>query len=381
MLRLKNDIKKNRFFLAQGIRIIRIRESECPPMDDKTCDVYIVKYTPDYKFLEVTLKAMLTRLCSIANVEFNIDIQIDKIRDEILSDIYTVKYEDSFEYYQEKQKISGWIPRAEWDYERNKPLLPSMVMPFSEKRVHWICPNNKNYKWENTVKSVSLGYGCPKCSDRSQYSTEEWIQKAREVHGGKYDYSKSVYVNSHTPIKIICPRHGDFEQIPGEHLSGKGCKYCAHQAFHPIDSLATLYPDIANEWDYDRNKDTGITPETIGINSVRKFWWHCTNGKPHSFQATIAKRVSGMKCAVCHGKQLSYDTSLAALRPDLCLEWSDKNPLPPSQYSKGSEKKVWWVCSEHRHPDYLTSIYSRACLGTGCPECGKEKSRNNRKKK
>lgn len=82
-----------------------------------------------------------------------------------------------------------------------------------------------------------------------------------------------------------------------------------------------------------------------------------------------------MQCAVCHGKQISYDTSLATLRPDLCLEWSKKNELPPSMYSKGSEKKVWWVCSEHKHPDYLASIYCRVHLGSGCPICGKEKSR------
>lgn len=377
--KLNNDLRKNRFFMSRGIKLIRIRESGCPHIDDGSCEVYIIKYTPDYKFLENVLKTILTNLCHDAGIKRDICIDISRIRDIILSSIYTVKYEDSFEAYQNTQKNSGIQLKAIWDYEKNGKLLPNMVAPFSEKQVYWKCPNDSSHTWRNTVKSVSLGYGCPICSERHRYSTDEWIKKAKEIHGNKFDYSKSVYVKSDAPITIICPIHGEFLQLPYEHLSGKGCKYCANQAFHPLNCLANLYPDIAKQWDFQKNKDTGITPETIGINSTIKFWWHCTNGKSHSFQATIAKRVSGMQCAVCHGKQISYDTSLEVLRPDLCLEWSNKNELPPSMYSKGSEKKVWWICSEHKHPDYLASIYNRVHLGYGCPLCGKEKSRKKKR--
>jgi hypothetical protein len=58
-------------------------------------------------------------------------------------------------------------------------------------------------------------------------STEEFIAKARLVHGDKYDYSKSEYINNRTKVTIICPIHQEFEQIGGEHLKGKGCKHCA----------------------------------------------------------------------------------------------------------------------------------------------------------
>ena len=56
---------------------------------------------------------------------------------------------------------------------------------------------------------------------------EELIEKARKVHGDKYDYSKVEYVNSKTKVCIICPKHGEFWQTPNHHISDKsGCLVC-----------------------------------------------------------------------------------------------------------------------------------------------------------
>ena len=58
-------------------------------------------------------------------------------------------------------------------------------------------------------------------------TTEGFIEKAKYVHGDKYDYSMSKYTNSREKVKIICPKHGIFEQIASNHFSGKGCKKCS----------------------------------------------------------------------------------------------------------------------------------------------------------
>jgi hypothetical protein len=76
------------------------------------------------------------------------------------------------------------------------------------------------------------GSGCPDCAQKMKDDTkrktpEQFIKDATEIHGDKYDYSKVVYINSTTPVIIICPTHGDFEQTPGGHLCG-GCKECAN---------------------------------------------------------------------------------------------------------------------------------------------------------
>ena len=53
-----------------------------------------------------------------------------------------------------------------------------------------------------------------------------FIEKAKQIHGDKYDYSKVNYINNRTKICIICPIHGEFWQRPYSHLQGKGCIYC-----------------------------------------------------------------------------------------------------------------------------------------------------------
>ena len=69
------------------------------------------------------------------------------------------------------------------------------------------------------------GHGCPKCTDNS-LTTEIFIKKANEIHYFKYDYSKSDYKGYDIPLRIICPIHGEFMQKPHYHLSGSGCQEC-----------------------------------------------------------------------------------------------------------------------------------------------------------
>lgn len=71
------------------------------------------------------------------------------------------------------------------------------------------------------------GQGCFKCAvDAKSLTTEKFIKKAREVHVNKYDYSKVNYKNNHAKVPIICPVHGPFQQYPINHLRGHGCKSC-----------------------------------------------------------------------------------------------------------------------------------------------------------
>lgn len=64
-----------------------------------------------------------------------------------------------------------------------------------------------------------------------RYTREEFIQRAKAIHGDKYDYSKVEYKNSETRVCIICPAHGEFWQFPNNHINGKqGCSKCYHES-------------------------------------------------------------------------------------------------------------------------------------------------------
>ena len=368
--RLKKDIEKNQLIFENGISLIRIRESNCIPMSNDKCTIYQYQYSSDYQKLNMLLERLLSDLCNKAGISYNIVIDIDSIRKKIIAELHVLPYKKSFAAYIEKHCNI----KAKWDFVANYPITPEMVQPNSDKRMSWICINNPNHRWDAPVKSISKGYGCDWCAKRHKYSTEEWVEQAKLVHADKYDYSKAKYKNSNTKVLIGCPIHGDFNQRASEHLKGKGCKWCGGQGgFHELNTLAFAYPELAKEWDSNHPGNKSLTPKDVLItDNTNLYWWKCNNGKSHSYYAKISyriKRKSG--CAVCHGKQISYDTSLEFLRPDLVAEWHDGNTIRPNEVSLGSEKVVQWKCSNPEHSIYNASVYNRTHLNSGCPECTK----------
>lgn len=97
----------------------------------------------------------------------------------------------------------------------------------NKTKVCIICPTHGEF-WQ-TPHSHLKGQGCPECvalKGGRKSTTEEFIEKAKQIHGGKYDYSKVKYTNSITKVCIICPEHGEFWQRPTNHLNGNGCILC-----------------------------------------------------------------------------------------------------------------------------------------------------------
>ena len=90
-----------------------------------------------------------------------------------------------------------------------------------------ICPEHG--KFEIEANSHLRGNGCSKCSNNRRLTKDEFIERARKIHGDRYDYSKVVYKNNSTDVCIICPEHGEFWQMPSNHVNGKysqGCPKC-----------------------------------------------------------------------------------------------------------------------------------------------------------
>ncbi|MFF8917463.1 hypothetical protein ACF08M_30185 [Streptomyces sp. NPDC015032] len=92
-------------------------------------------------------------------------------------------------------------------------------------KVTIVCPEHGEFL-QAPVSHVRGGRRCPACVDRS-LTTEEWIERAREIHGDRYDYGYVVYVRSGNKVWITCREHGAFEQQASSHLSGCGCPACS----------------------------------------------------------------------------------------------------------------------------------------------------------
>ena len=110
----------------------------------------------------------------------------------------------------------------------------------NKKKLIIICKTHGEFK--QVAASHIKGSGCKKCYDEfraknkrkikfkdgrgKQLNTHSFILKSKNVHGNLYDYSLTDYVRWNIPVKIICVKHGEFNQIPHGHLSGQGCKKC-----------------------------------------------------------------------------------------------------------------------------------------------------------
>jgi hypothetical protein len=95
----------------------------------------------------------------------------------------------------------------------------------SRTKIKIIC--RKHGVFEQKADSHLTGHKCSKCSIINKSLTQhQFINKSIAIHGKKYDYSESIYVNTKTKIKIKCYKHGIFEQEAGEHLRGSGCGIC-----------------------------------------------------------------------------------------------------------------------------------------------------------
>lgn len=370
--KLDKDIAKTKRIISHGIDLIRIRENGCPQLSVDGCVCIETDDTP--VSLELKLPILLETISKVVHKEFILkDFDFQSILRRLKAEFSTVPYDKSLEAYIEKLKLEGKSLVALWDTEKNRTLTPRHVTTKSAIEVYWLCPNDASHKgWLAPIHSVVNGYGCKVCSNRQRYTTEDWIIEARKIHGDKYDYSQSQYIDASTPIDIICSVHGIFSTPAGQHLAGRGCPYCAGQSFHPKDAVTEAYPELAKEWDIEKNiSEYNVTPDKVSFHDTREFFWHCNFGKSHSYKATLWSRIKKKsKCAVCHGKQISYDTSLAYLDPKLASEWCVENDKTPEEVTPKSDYIALWKCPNPNHPPYKQKVEVRS-RGTGCVYCSR----------
>lgn len=97
-----------------------------------------------------------------------------------------------------------------------------------------ICKKHK-LVFRQSLRAHLSGQGCWKCAGRRYrqhipLTTEIFIKRSRRIHGNKYSYNKTKYINSRTRVKIFCKKHKKiFFQMPSAHLGGKGCLLCGRE--------------------------------------------------------------------------------------------------------------------------------------------------------
>lgn len=263
----------------------------------------------------------------------------------------------------------------EWLVEKNIPLRFADVSAGSHKRVWWRC--GSGHEWQATVKSRAEGSGCPVCANRQVLrgvndlaSTHPWLteQWDKDKNGGLGP--EDVVAGSHRKVWWRCGCGHEWETMIYLRVQGRaGCPYCAGKRIKAGENdLATHYPELAAQWDYERNGE--LKPDEVAPASNRRVWWRCELG--HVWQAMIGSRTQmGSGCPYCKGRRvLEGFNDLASQYPKLALEWYGElnGGLQPNQVTTGSSKRVWWRCEEGHV--WHAAIYSRTgSQKCGCPVC------------
>lgn len=208
---------------------------------------------------------------------------------------------------------------------------------------------------------------------------EEWDWEKNDELG--LDPYTIAYGSGKTKVWWLCLKHKhSYDMTPNNRTSKKsvGCPYCSgRRVLVGYNDFATIHPDLANEWDYERNSSN---PTEYTACSSAKVWWVCPSFG-HSYEAMISNRVSiNSGCSICAGKViLEGFNDLATTNPKCIDDWDyELNNLTPQEVSHASGKKVWWKCHEG-HDSYLQTV-SKHTAGRGCPKCAIESIRNKNRK-
>lgn len=290
----------------------------------------------------------------------------------------------------------------EWDYKRNAPLTPDKIAPKSRKKVWWCIQyvDEKTGKtlelpWQEKVANrVIFNYGCPYFTGQALFRgfndlatthpelAKQWHPTKngkltpRDVTHGmtrKVWWREDYFSEKHNKMF-----HFEWPASINHRASGKGNPFVRGLAvWKGFNDLASNYPNLAKEWDYERNG--ALTPDNITYGVCKKVWWKIHHPHPKTgelvelpWQATIAHRAArGDGCPYLSGTTFPGFNDLATTHPELAAEWHPtKNyNLHPTHLSAGSNKNVWWkACILGKWYEWEAPVYYRVAGFYGIPE-------------
>ncbi|QUA52196.1 zinc-ribbon domain-containing protein [Aristaeella lactis] len=180
---------------------------------------------------------------------------------------------------------------------------------------------------------------------------------------------EQISIGSEKKVWWKCNKGHSYQLSVGQKAHGQGCTLCAGKTcVTGINDLATMRPDLLEEWDYSSNGP--IDPRTIYYRSYTSVQWRCALG--HTWSTKIVTRTEqGAGCPVCSGNTiLAGFNDLLSGFPEVASEWDyGKNGfLLPSMVARFSTKRVWWKCKECNY-EWKAQVANRTRNKSGCPNC------------
>lgn len=224
----------------------------------------------------------------------------------------------------------------------------------STTKVTVICKDHGEY--QVLPQALLKGSDCRKCKGLNKKTTEEFIEKAKSIHGDKYDYSKVNYINSKIKVIITCTLHSnDFEQEPTSHLKGRGCAKCSnHHRSNTEEFIEKAKAIHGDRYDYSEVDYAGVDTHVIVI---------CKAHGPYN--VTPYHHLKGENCRKCTG--CAKRTQEEFIQKAISIHGSDKFDYSKSVYV-GVNKPVIITCLKHNE-EFKQSPYGHYSGKYGCKKC------------
>ena len=208
----------------------------------------------------------------------------------------------------EKQYVSDNAQlMSEWNWDKNTELelKPTQLAWKSNKIAYWKC--YRGHEWPAKISNRSNGRGCPYCSGQKVLVGYNDLKTTNPALASEWHYErneelkpKNVTANSGQKVWWKCIEGHEWQAKIDSRNRGNGCPYCSGRcAVRGKSDLQTVNPNLANEWNYEKN--SGLTPMDVTPSSNRNVWWICTKG--HTWQATVDHRNRGAGCPVCNSER------------------------------------------------------------------------------
>lgn len=163
----------------------------------------------------------------------------------------------------------------------------SLITEYKNDRIKYpiIC-NKHGVFYQSFNNHICANQGCPICgkdknAELKRYSTEDFIKLANNIHDNFYSYDKTNYVSSDKKVIITCPKHGDFEQKPSNHINGQGCPKCFILKSHIENEVLTYVKSLTTNEVIENDRsvlngkeiDIYLPQNKIGI-EINGLIWH-----------------------------------------------------------------------------------------------------------
>lgn len=207
----------------------------------------------------------------------------------------------------------------------NKYDYSQTIYKLGRDKIKIICKEHGEFM-QQADAHVRQKQGCPTCGTKKQVSKrtktlEKFIEESINLHGNKYDYSKSNYINDNSKITIICKEHGEFEQKVSNHLQGKGCNKCADiiravKKSKPLNKFILDAKNIHGD-KYEYNNVIYKNSSLYVLVTCKK---HC------DFKITPSNLLRGKGCPLCvnKGESKLYETIKTyypSIKNGVCFDW------------------------------------------------------------